>query len=440
MTGLGAYELIISGSLVVMLSFVFSHLAKKTNIPAVLMLIALGVGVQYLLKFMGGEEVDFFPALEILGIIGLIMIVLEAALELELKREKVGIILKSLLVATIGLACSTLVAGAIIYGLVPQMEWIQALLYATPLSILSSAIIIPSVGHLVQNKKEFHIYESTFSDILGIMLFYFLIGVLDYQVPTTVADVAHGNPISSFFISLGLTLLVAIVASYILLITFQHISGGPKLFLLISMLLLLYSVGKLMHLSPLIIILIFGLFVSNRSLFFFGPLKRLIHKEKFHTMEHGLHVVTLETAFVVRTFFFVIFGASILLSSLFSIHVFFVSILIMLSIYAIRWVILRIFVGQDLAPQVWIAPRGLITVLLFYAIPTAYQNDRFDSGILLFIIIATGLVMTGGMIAASRKNNRLVEQPKGLEFEFDKVPLPTNDTPSTLNDGVKEDS
>jgi len=434
MSGLGPYELIISGSLIILLSFVFGHLAKKTNIPAVLMLIALGVGVQYLLKYIDGPEIDFFPALELLGIIGLIMIVLEAALDLELKKEKIGIIIKSLVVAIIGLGASTFAAGAIIYYLVPNMDWLQALLYATPLSILSSAIIIPSVGNLVKSKEEFHIYESTFSDILGIMLFYFLIGILESQVPVDVGDVAHGNPVSSFFISLGITLVVAIIASYALLIAFQHISGGPKLFLLIAMLLLLYSVEKLLHLSPLIIILIFGLFVSNRNLFFFGPLKRLIHEEKFHKMEHGLHVVTLETAFVVRTFFFVIFGASILLSSLFSIHVFFVSILIMLSIYLIRWIILRIFIGQDLAPQVWIAPRGLITVLLFYAIPMEYQNDRFDSGILLFIIIATGLVMTAGMIAASRKSNRLMEQTKGLEFEFDKVPLPTNDSTSAVND------
>ena len=59
-----------------------------------------------------------------------------------------------------------------------------------------------------------------------------------------------GNPVADFFISLGITVAVAIVASYVLLSVFQHIKGGAKLFLLIAMLLLLYSVGKKMHLSP----------------------------------------------------------------------------------------------------------------------------------------------------------------------------------------------
>ena len=52
---------------------------------------------------------------------------------------------------------------------------IISLVYAVPLSIVSSAIVIPSVGSLMPEKKEFMIYEGTFSDILGIMFFYFLV-------------------------------------------------------------------------------------------------------------------------------------------------------------------------------------------------------------------------------------------------------------------------
>lgn len=425
MAQFGPYTFIIAASIVILLSFIFGMVAKKTNIPAVLMLIALGVGVQYLLKYAGVENVNFFPVLELLGIVGLIMIVLEAALELELKKENAGMILKSFVVAVLGLGASVFAAGLILLLMVPEMTWLTALLYATPLSILSSAIIIPSVGSLVKHKKEFHIYESTFSDILGIMLFYFLIGMLDAQVPVEVGAEGHGNPVAAFFISLGLTIAIALISSYILLTIFQHIKGGAKLFLLIAMLLLLYAVGKKMHLSPLIIILVFGLVVSNSKLFFRGILAPLLHKEKFHDMEHGLHVVTLETAFVVRTFFFVIFGASIALASLLSLDVLFVSLALLGSIYIVRWVFLRVFVGKDIKPQLWIAPRGLITVLLFYAIPENYINASFNSGILLFIIIATGLVMTGGMIAASRKKKDLLNTPPIQEIPHDNIPLPT---------------
>jgi len=405
MADLGSYPLIIAGCLIILLSFIFTKIANKTNVPAVLMLIGLGVLIQYGLKLIKAPEIDFFPILEVIGIIGLIMIVLEAALELELKKEKIKVILRSLLIATLGLGLSLLAAAAIIFYLVPEMDWFTALLYATPLSILSSAIIIPSVGNLSEEKKEFHIYESTFSDIIGIMLFYFVLNVIEFQNPDPIATSEIMHPILSFAISIGVSVLVAFAASYLLLYIFQFINEGARLFLLISLLVLLYAVGKMLHLSPLIIILVFGVIVQNNELFYRGFLRSYFHKDKFQILKRELHVITMESAFVVRTFFFVIFGVSILVSSLFSLKVLGVSLLLLVSIYAIRWLFLRAFLGFDIFPQLWIAPRGLITVLLYYAIPQKYSNESFDSGILLFIIIATSLIMTWGLIRAAKKQD-----------------------------------
>ena len=421
---MNSYILIILGSVIILTSFIFSAVAKRTNVPSVLMLIVLGLALQYAEKWVGYDQPDLMGALEVLGIAGLVMIVLEAALDLKLKREKLGVILRSLVVAIVGLLLSVGIAGVILYYLVPNMTWMQAMLYATPVSILSSAIIIPSVSALVDEKKEFLIYESTFSDIAGIMLFYFILGVMDFQLPTEVPT-HEGGPVQTFFIGLGITLGVALVSSYALLTIFQHIRTGPKLFLLIAILFLLYSVSKLFHLSPLIIILIFGLMVSNQNIFFIGPLKRLLNPKKMHDLEHGLHVITLETAFVVRTFFFVVFGATIALSSLVSIHVVFVSVLLLVSIYLVRWMVLRGVVGQDLDPQIWIAPRGLITVLLFFSIPAQHGLESFNQGILVFVIIATGIVMTVGMIWNSRQAQTMPSRSEDLEFKFDDLPLPS---------------
>jgi cell volume regulation protein A len=399
----GPYTMIIASSVIILISFFFVAIAKKTNVPSVLLLIGLGVGLQYLLAYLHIDTHNFFSVLEVLGILGLIMIVLEAALDLKLRRDKIGIILKSLLIAVIGLGASLAAAGAILFYMLPGLTWAQALLYGTPLSILSSAIIIPSVGNLKEEKREFHIYESTFSDIIGIMLFYFLISYFDNETAAA-AGLPTSNPFSEFGINLAITIAIALVVSYVLLIVFQNIKTNAKLFVLISLLMLLYAIAKTFHLSPLIIILVFGLAVSNSGLFFRGKLKRLLHAEKFKEMEHGLHSLTAETAFIVRTFFFVIFGLSILISSLYSLEVLKISSAIFASIFVIRWIFLRIFIGKDISPQVWIAPRGLITVLLFYAIPPEFQTELFDSGILLFIIIATGIFMTIGLILNSIKS------------------------------------
>ncbi|MGB6153447.1 MAG: cation:proton antiporter, partial [Pricia sp.] len=380
----------------------------KTNIPSVLMLIVLGIGLQFVLKYFMGNEIDFEKSLrgtlEIIGTVGLIMIVLEAALELELKREKLMPILKSMAIALIGLIASAWVAALVLYQFIEGMTMQSAWLYATPLSILSSAIIIPSVTALRDDKKEFHIYESTFSDIMGIMMFYFLSGGLDPETDSGAIGFA-GNIL--------LTIVIAVVASYALILIFQRIKSQAKQFLLIAVLLLLYAIGKKMHLSSLIIILVFGLVIANVKLFFPGKAKVFLEKKKIKQVYHELHIITMETAFVVRTFFFVIFGITIVLTSLLSTNVAMVSILIIASIYVIRFLVLRVFIGKDIMPQVFIAPRGLITILLFYAIPVEAEIAGFESGILLFVIIATSLVMTGAMILDKKKMGTLLDEIDG---------------------------
>ncbi len=412
-----SYDLIIAASGIIIMSFFFSMLSRKTNIPSVLMLIVLGIVMKLGLDKFTNNTVDFRPYLEILGIVGLIMIVLEAALELELKREKLIPIAKAFMIALVGLMLSIWVAATILLYYIPDMSTASAWLYATPLSILSSAIIIPSVNTLKENKKEFHIYESTFSDILGIMVFYFLSGQLD------AAEYSSG--FLGFSATVAATILISLVASYLIVIFFQRIKSHVKLFLLIALLLLLYAIGKKMHLSPLLLILVFGLLIANMKLFFQGPLKKWLDMDKAKNIYEGLHVVTIETAFVVRTFFFVIFGLTIALSSLASMKVAIISVLIIASIYLIRFVILRLSIGKDILPQLYIAPRGLITILLFYAIPEEAIVPQFESGILLFIIIATSLIMTWAMIQEKRRSSGAIRKAKGTPVGYTKWKAPT---------------
>jgi NhaP-type Na+/H+ or K+/H+ antiporter len=438
------YPLLIEASIILILSFSFGEISKKTSIPSVLLLIILGAVVNLIMNALKFPAFDFFPILQTLGTVGLIMIVLEAALELKLDKEKIIPISIALGIALVGLLLSTWVTAMILQYFIEGMDSLHAWIYATPLSILSSAIIIPSVSNLRSDKKEFHIYESTFSDILGIMVFYFLLGKLPHggenpgpgllaqqpsaheavtdslgrvitQIPEQVqaaAEHSSGGSFLNFALTTVLTIVLSIVFSYLIVFIFQRIKSSAKLFLLISVLLLLYSIGKLAHLSPLFIILIFGLVISNMDLFFRGPLKKWLDKKEAKEIYHGLHLVTLETAFVVRTFFFVIFGITIVFSSLADWEVIGVSALCLVSIYIIRFVILRLSIGSDIKPQLYIAPRGLITVLLFYAIPAEAQVEGFSLGILLFIIIGTSLVMTWAMIVDKRRAGKALGRAK----------------------------
>lgn len=387
------YILIIAGSGVLVLSHFFNLLSDRTSIPSVLMLILTGVIFNQVLISFGVANKDWLPSLEILGIVGLIMIVLEAALDLELSKEKLPMIGNSFLLALICLLVSSLGIAWLLQQF-NDVEFAIALLDATPLAIMSSAIIIPSVAGLIDKKKEFMIYEGAFSDILGIMMFYFLISLLESGGLT--ATLQFGS-------SLLITVIVSILASYVLVYVFKDMEGHVRLFLLIAILLMLYAGGKLLHLSPLLIILIFGLSLANhRSVF--KVFKKWWNDEldPIEKIEKEFHLITLETAFVIRTFFFVVFGMTIDLQALLDQKVLAVSLIIIAILYLVRFVFLRLILGKDIFPELWIAPRGLITILLFFAIPGKYLLSDFSNGILLYVIIISSLIMTFALISDKR--------------------------------------
>lgn len=389
------YVAVIDTSLIIIFSYLFNVIAKRTNIPSVLMLIALGVGLKWLSEYFGIFTGDYLiTILEILGIVGLTMIVLEAALDLELTREKWPIIWKSFLVAMLALAIGT-VASAYVLQYFYIDDFFTAVVYAVPLSIMSSAIVIPSVGGLDEHKREFMVYEATFSDILGIMLFYFLLG----NAETSDTSVIIWDVTSNILI----TITLSVVISYGLVLIFQKIETPVKLFLLISVLLLLYSIGKLFHLSSLIIILIFGLILNNNKLFFFGPLRNLLNSRRVNSILHNFRLVTMESAFVVRTFFFVIFGMTITLSTIFNLMVTVVSLILLAIVYGLRYLLLKLFLKKEIMPMLFIAPRGLITILLFFAIPESMQAPEFNSGVLLFMILITSIAMTLVLVLSGKK-------------------------------------
>ena len=389
------YIAVIATSVVIILSYLFNVVSSKTNVPSVLLLIILGIGLKQAAVYFGIDTGDFlFSVLEILGIVGLTMIVLEAALDLELTQEKWPIIWKSFLVALAALVVTSIASTYIIQRFFID-DFFTALVYAVPLSIISSAIVIPSVGALAAEKKEFMVYESTFSDILGIMFFYFLLGNRDSETTGTIVWHVTSN--------IAITIVLSVMISYALVILFQKLDTNVKLFLLIAVLLLLYALGKLFHLSSLVIILVFGLVLNNHRLFFFKPLNRLLDTRALSGVLHNFHMVTLETAFVMRTFFFVVFGMTITLASIFDPEVAMVSGILLLVLYAVRLLMLLIFVRKDILPQLFIAPRGLITVLLFFSIPEALQTDGFNAGVLLFVIIITSVIMTLSLILGGNR-------------------------------------
>lgn len=389
------YIITIFVSGIVILSFLFNRFSKLTKVPTAVLLIVAGIVMHLVFDRYGistGNRI--FEALELLGLVGLIMIVLEAALDLKLTKDKRPVIFKSLIVALVSLlACTFGIAFILHYWVIDS--FFQSLFYAIPLSIMSSAIIIPSVGDLGQEKREFLIYESTFSDILGIMFFYFLVGYADTTDVGTIVLGVTGNIV--------ITIIAAIVVSYAMVLLLQTLKEKVKLFFLIAVLILLYSIGKMLHMSSLLIIMVFGLILNNYALFFKGKMKGWINETSLSHVLEDFHVVTLESAFVIRTFFFVIFGLTLDLSTLYDLKTAAIGVGITLFIFVTRYLFLKMIGMKNTLPELLIAPRGLITVLLFFSIPATQLVEGFNPGILLYIIILTNIALSVALMLKTEK-------------------------------------
>ena len=389
------------------------------------MLISLGIVIKLLMNMtsMRDKDLGIDSLLQILGNVGLVMIVLEAALDLKLERKKAGLLLQSFAVAAVSLVGSILGIAALFYYIFPGTDYYTACLYAVPLSIMSSAIIIPSVGGLQGAKREFMVYDSTFSDILGIMVFYFMLGEEGSEMGTTVGGILS---------NLGITIVMSILVAYGLVCIFQHLKMQVKLFLIIGVLMLMFAVGKYFHLSSLLTILAFGIVLNNTNIFFGGRLKKYFDAESVKPILHDFHNLTLESAFLIRTFFFVLFGISITLTSLYDWRVAVNGFAIVGILYAIRFVVLRFVAKNHVFPELWIAPRGLITVLLFFVI---LKDERlnipgFDAGLLLYPIIITSIIMTIGLITHRGEKVR--------DVLFHRLPLVKTGNGDEMNDIYKK--
>jgi NhaP-type Na+/H+ or K+/H+ antiporter len=113
-------------------------------------------------------------------------------------------------------------------------------------------------------------------------------------------------------------------------------------------------------------------------------------------------MITLESSFVVRTFFFVIFGFTIILASLLNLQVWLVSLLVLAILYGVRYAWFRLVIRKDIYPDIWMAPRGLITILLFYSIPETLAVEKFNEGILLLVILTSSMLMAVSLIRFRR--------------------------------------
>jgi potassium/hydrogen antiporter len=379
-------SIIITLCSLLLLAYLFDVSAPKTKIPTVILLLLLGWGVKSTSIVLNIDIPNLEPILPILGTIGLILIVMEGALELELEPSKFEMIKKSTLLALIQML-------VISFGLALSFQYFagstfkSGLINAIPLAIVSSAIAIPSAKNLMRNEKEFITYESSLSDIFGVIFFNFIL----------MNDHLNASSFGMFLLQLLLMIIVSLASTIILSYLLKRINHSIKFIPIILLVILIYSISKVYHMPSLIFILIFGLFIGN-----IDELKKIswinrMKPENLNQEVHKFKEITTEITFMIRALFFLLFGYLINISELLNVDTALWSFLLTGGIFLLRFLLIYLFQLKQ-KPILYIAPRGLITILLFLSIPASQQFYMANKSLILQVIILSAFVMMFGLM------------------------------------------
>lgn len=383
--------LIIVLSLSVLISYGFDLFSSRFQIPSVLLLLLLGVLARQVTMYIGVTVPYVDTVLPTLGTLGLILIVLEGALDLELESDKLEIVRRTLLASLLSVAGATVLIAGMFYLLLND-SFFHCLITALPFSILSSSVLVSTYMNLTGNQREFMIYESAFAATLGVLAYNFLL----------LGQESVLGAVWSFLRDTLIMALLSLICCFLLLYLIGRINHRIKFLPIISVLFLVYAIAEINQLSSLLLILVFGLFLNNTELFIRGRLSLILKNDLFEKELDQLKNLVAEGSFVVRTFFFLIFGYAAVPTQLLDIDAMIVSVLIMLVVIGWRWVTLRLTYRGRSNPMLWIAPRGLITIILYLNIPPGLRLLGFREGIPLLVVVLSSLIMTVGLLGYKR--------------------------------------
>lgn len=393
--------IIISICVLVLVAYLFDLSSSKTRIPSVILLLISGGLVRQIIQWMDVQLPDPQVILPVLGTVGLILIVLEGSLELQLHKSKLPVMIKSFWVAVIPVMVLSLSAA---WGLqyLGFPDYKMNLANVIPLCVISSSIAIPSVLHSSRATREFVVYETSLSDIVGVIFFNFIL----------LNEVINGHAFLTFLMQLGLVTLISFIATLFLAFLLAKIEHHIKFVPIIFLIILVYVISKELHLPALLFILIFGLFLGNLDeLKEFNWIRRF-HPENLDREVNRFKEITVEATFLIRSLFFLVFGYLIRPQEILNESSILWALLIVAAIFSSRALILKLFRFR-FDPLLYLAPRGLITILLFLSIPSEARVSIINSSLVVQVMLLTIIIMMFGLLLSKEKTHPVTEDQSG---------------------------
>ncbi len=373
-------------------AYLFAEFFRSKNIPDVLLLIIIGLVVGPLTGLLNQSMFGHIGS--VFSNITLVIILFEGGT--NLKAEIIKQALRGTAKITlINFLTSTFLTGFITYYFF-DFDPILSFMLGAFLGGTASAIVIPMVGQLKMehNSKTILILESAVTDVLCVV-----VGLAFFEAfklgEVRVASL-FGSLVSGFLLSIIVGFLGGLVWSF-LLNKVRTINNS--IFTTPAFVFILFGISELLGFNGVITSLMFGITLANIELL---PLNLIQKYTRFtpNTLNETEKVFFSEVVFLLKTFFFVYIGISMVLTDYFSMSM---GVLLTCVYYFIRVFIVKVSVSNripkpDRIIMAMMVPKGLAAAVLA-SLPyqagieggELIQNITYST--VLFSIVANSLLI-----------------------------------------------
>lgn len=354
-------------SLIILFGAIGEYFFRKTGVPDVVWLIAIGIFLGYFFDL--NNSVGIQQIVPIFVVITLIVILFDGGLNLRL-----GSVVRNsgpgFLIAVAYFLLSTGVVLGItqllhVFGVLPNWNIWSGLILGAILGGTSSVIVLPLVNLAKLNEKLQDILsvESAFNDALCIVVVFTVLAYLGEAGQSI--GMIFKNIAASFAIGIVLGLIVGLVWIYFLKKMSSEESIVQYYYVLtLSLLILLYVLTDSLGGSAAIAIFVFGLIMGSTELL------NKIFRTEFYVINHDILLINKQIAFLIKSFFFVLIG----MMFVFTLSPFIMAIGLVLFLIFVRFVVIQLpsttrnAVAEEKKLLYFFAPKGLAAGLLAIAL------------------------------------------------------------------------
>ncbi|MBI4542613.1 MAG: cation:proton antiporter [Gemmatimonadetes bacterium] len=344
--------------LLIFVAHLFAAVFQRTRVPDVLFLIVIGLVLGPLSGVVAPD--DFGAVGPVFTTVTLVVMLFEAGIGLDV-RQLARALTGTLVVSLVGFAASVVVVGAVGYGIF-DLGLRRSILLGAILGGTSSAVVIPMIQQLRMGElaRTILAMESAVTDVLCIVVALAFLEAL--KLGSLDAGVMVGRMVAAFVLATALGTAAGLLWSALLL-RVREIKNS--VFTTAAFAFVVYGMVEVLGYSGAIASLAFGVTLGNPEVFRVPALRRVLPREPV-TLTDTEKAFFAEGVFLLKTFFFVYIGLSLVLRD---VGLLAAGALITLLLFAARAPVVRLTAPRsltidDAAVCAVMAPKGLAAAVL----------------------------------------------------------------------------